>query len=193
MATKCVFQIYSHLLDICTQLVLKTAEELFVPSVHAREIYQHSCTTTTRGVIFPDFSRFPDLLSCLRIFLVTIVFLKPKNPIRKKKTNKKSRANVIIISSDCEEETNIERSWNFRPDLTSVSVCEVHIPDWFCCAQVGDREYRHICFWQHVKDGSIRSYRQGWRFVNWQGAQKPLEIFMARGGTKYWRLTSYTQ
>ena len=36
----------------------------------------------------------------------------------------------------------------------SVSVCEVHIPDWFCSAQIGDREYRHICFWQHVKDGS---------------------------------------
>ena len=138
-----------------------------------------------------DFSRF------FRIFWVAsgffqlrFVFLKPKKSHQEKK-KKKSRANVIIISSDCEEETNIERLWNFRPDLTSVSVREVHIPDWFCCAQVGDREYRHIC--QHVKDGSIRSYRQGWRFVNWQGAQKPLEILMARGGTKYWRLTSYTQ
>ena len=33
MATKCIFQIYSQLLDICTRLVLKTAEELFVPRV----------------------------------------------------------------------------------------------------------------------------------------------------------------
>ena len=141
-----------------------------------------------RGVIFPDFRIF---WVASGFFELWFVFLKPKKSHRKKK--KKSRANVIIISSDCEEETNIERSWNFRPTLTSVSVCEVHIPDWFCCAQVGDREYRHICFWQHVKDGSIRSYRQGWLFVNWQGAQKPLEILMARGGTKYWRLTSCTQ
>ena len=29
-----------------------------------------------RGVIFPDFSGFPDFLSCLRIFLVTICFPK---------------------------------------------------------------------------------------------------------------------
>ena len=35
LATKCKFQIYSQLLDICTQLVWKTAEELFVPSVHS--------------------------------------------------------------------------------------------------------------------------------------------------------------
>ena len=31
--TECIFQNYSQLLDICTQLVLKTAEELIVPSV----------------------------------------------------------------------------------------------------------------------------------------------------------------
>ena len=29
LATKCIFQIYSQLLDVCTRLVLKTAEELF--------------------------------------------------------------------------------------------------------------------------------------------------------------------
>ena len=33
LATKCLFQIYSQLLDICTRLVLKTTEELYVPSV----------------------------------------------------------------------------------------------------------------------------------------------------------------
>ena len=33
LATKCIFQNYSQLLDICTLLVLKTAKELFVPSV----------------------------------------------------------------------------------------------------------------------------------------------------------------
>ena len=33
LATKCIFQIYSQLLDICTQLVLKTANELILPSV----------------------------------------------------------------------------------------------------------------------------------------------------------------
>ena len=32
-ATKWVFQIKSQLMDICTQLVLKTAKELIVPSV----------------------------------------------------------------------------------------------------------------------------------------------------------------
>ena len=118
-----------------------------------------------------------DFFSCTASGRFVLDFLKPKKSRQKKK---KSRANLIIISSGCEEETNIERSWNFRPNL--ISVCEVYIPDWFCGAQVG-----------HVKDGSIRSYRQGWRFVNCQGAQKPLEILMARGGTKYWRLTSYTQ
>ena len=34
LATKCIFQNYSHLLDICTRLVLKTAEELIVPRVY---------------------------------------------------------------------------------------------------------------------------------------------------------------
>ena len=80
-----------------------------------------------------DFSGFPDFLSWLRIFVVTasgrfvLDFLKPKKiPSGKKKT----WGNLIIISSSREEETNnnIERSWNFRPDL--ISVCEVHIPDW---------------------------------------------------------------
>ena len=33
LATKRVFQIYSQLLDIFTRLVLKTTEELYVPSV----------------------------------------------------------------------------------------------------------------------------------------------------------------
>ena len=33
LATKCIFQNYSHLLNICTRLVLKTAEKLFVSSV----------------------------------------------------------------------------------------------------------------------------------------------------------------
>ena len=33
LATKCIFQFYSQLLDICSRLVLKTAEELVVPSV----------------------------------------------------------------------------------------------------------------------------------------------------------------
>ena len=45
------------------------------------------------------------------------------------KGKKKSRANLIIMSRACEEETNIKRSWNFRNDLICVSVCEVHIPD----------------------------------------------------------------
>ena len=34
LATECIFQNYSQLLDICTQLVLKTAEELILSSVH---------------------------------------------------------------------------------------------------------------------------------------------------------------
>ena len=34
LATKCIFQNYSQLLDICTRLVFKTTEELFVPSVY---------------------------------------------------------------------------------------------------------------------------------------------------------------
>ena len=42
--------------------------------------------------------------------------------------------------------------------IISVPVCEVPISDWFCSAEVGDRKYRHICFWQHVKDGSISRY-----------------------------------
>ena len=33
LATKCIFQNYSQLLDICTRLVLKTAKELILPSV----------------------------------------------------------------------------------------------------------------------------------------------------------------
>ena len=33
LVTKCIFQNYSQLLDICTRLVLKTSEEVFVPSV----------------------------------------------------------------------------------------------------------------------------------------------------------------
>ena len=33
LATKCIFQNYSQLLDICTRLVLKTAKELIVPIV----------------------------------------------------------------------------------------------------------------------------------------------------------------
>ena len=33
LATKCIFQIYSQLLDSCTRLVFKTAEELILPSV----------------------------------------------------------------------------------------------------------------------------------------------------------------
>ena len=34
LGTKSIFQNYSQLLDICTRLVLKTAEELILPSVH---------------------------------------------------------------------------------------------------------------------------------------------------------------
>ena len=33
LATKCIFQNYSQLLNICTLLVFKSAKELFVPSV----------------------------------------------------------------------------------------------------------------------------------------------------------------
>ena len=33
LTTKCIFQNYSQLLNICTRLVLKTAEEFFVQSV----------------------------------------------------------------------------------------------------------------------------------------------------------------
>ena len=31
-----------------------------------------------------------------------------------------------------------------------------------------------IFVFDNVKDGSIRSYRQGWRYINWQGALKTL-------------------
>ena len=41
LATKCIFQIYSQLLDICTRLVFKTAEEFILPSVHRYLILQH--------------------------------------------------------------------------------------------------------------------------------------------------------
>ena len=34
LATKCIFQNYSQLLDICTRLVLKTVEEFILPSVY---------------------------------------------------------------------------------------------------------------------------------------------------------------
>ena len=34
LATKCIFQNYLQLLDICTRLVSKTAEELILPSVN---------------------------------------------------------------------------------------------------------------------------------------------------------------
>ena len=36
LATKCIFQNYSQLLDICTLLIFKTAEEPFVPRVGSR-------------------------------------------------------------------------------------------------------------------------------------------------------------
>ena len=47
LATKCVFQIYSQSLDICTRLVLKTADELILPSV---------CQGSSAHIIFPEVS-----------------------------------------------------------------------------------------------------------------------------------------
>ena len=53
-ATKCVFQIYSQLLDICTRLVLKSAGELSLPSVHCRAcvpmIYAQDCNFRKQGL-----------------------------------------------------------------------------------------------------------------------------------------------
>ena len=43
LTTKCIFQIYSQLLDIWARLVLKTAKEVFVPSVY------HATGSRVRG------------------------------------------------------------------------------------------------------------------------------------------------
>ena len=121
-------------------------------------------------------------------------FLKPKKS-RQKKKKKKRRANLIIISSGCEEEANIEKSWNFRPDLISVYVCEVHIPDWFCSAQVGDanttifvfdnmwKMARYVCI---DRDGDLsidKLLKNPWKF-SWLEQKQNIEDLLATPSSK---------
>ena len=81
LATKCIFQNYSQLLDICTRLVLKTAEELILSSV-LRDITSYFTGAKTQQLLVSVFLGgycIYQKLACFVLYLKIInKFLKNK-------------------------------------------------------------------------------------------------------------------
>ena len=77
MATKCIFQNYSQLLDICTWLVLKTAEELILPSVHNQSGGIWMCIIFTYWSFIGPFGFCKWILigACIVLTLVSVLMI----------------------------------------------------------------------------------------------------------------------
>ena len=76
LATKCIFQNYSQLLDICTRLVLKTTEELILPSVVPAHVVMVQIPITYYTAYFHMGSKVVDTQCIVTMQLVIVLVTK---------------------------------------------------------------------------------------------------------------------